>query len=68
MTELWLFETFDTIWYSMAWYGMVWLGLVSFVFRRCGAWVLSGLVWFGLVLNGWIFSRCSYMQNLELLA
>ena len=39
--------------YMEIWFGLVWLGLVWF-----------GFEWYGT----WVMSRCSYMQNFELLA
>ena len=39
--------------YMEIWFGLVWLGLVWF-----------GFEWYGI----WVMSRCSYMQNLELMA
>ena len=39
--------------YMVIWFGLVWLGLVWF-----------GFEWYGT----WVMSRCSYMQNFELLA
>ena len=38
---------------SEIWFGLVWLGWVWFGFEWCVTWVMS---------------RCSYMQNFELLA